>query len=246
MRSPISKAWNQEVVNYLLDAVLEKIEKESLRTRWTQMTMMTHITDGHRNPHPHPPPSLPGLSLSPEHSPSSLPLADVPPLTSLPGVFTLPVLADVPPPTSLPGLSTPLSQHPPSSPLEVMAINVSDDPEDGHNDQEISDLELDLFIASKQDVKCWTNLCHCFLSTIPSTSTLGLKFVEVLVDRFLNCRLQLQILCLSRNFLSLLRPHVISLCMGCQLNSGTLAHGTAIHLAELHQMCVSRLNILET
>ena len=85
------------------------------------------------SPQPPPPPSLPGLSLSPEHSPS-LPLADVPP------------------PTSLPGLSTPPSQHPPSSPLEAMAIDVSDDPEDGHNDQAIPDPELDLFIASKQDV----------------------------------------------------------------------------------------------
>lgn len=28
MRSPISTAWNQEVVNYLLDAVLEKIDKD--------------------------------------------------------------------------------------------------------------------------------------------------------------------------------------------------------------------------
>jgi hypothetical protein len=63
-------------------------------------------------------------------------------------------------------------------------------------------------------MKCLTNQCHCFLSTTLNASTLGLKFVEVLVDRLLNCQLQLQILNLSWNFLLLLRTQMINLCMG--------------------------------
>ena len=91
-------------------------------------------------------------------------------------------------------------------------------------------------------MKRLTNQCHCFLNTTPSALTVGLKFVEALVDRLfkLKRRLGLQILNLSRNFLSLLRPQVFNLCMRCQLGSGTLAHGTVIHLAGLHQIFVYR------
>jgi hypothetical protein len=103
-----------------------------------------------------------------------------------------------------------------------------------------------IFDMATLSMKSLTNQCHCFLSTTLNASTLGLKFVKVMVDRLLNCQLQLQILNLSQNFLSLLRTQMINLCMECQLSSGTLAHRTVIHLARLNYIFVSRSNISET
>jgi len=79
-----------------------------------------------RDPPPPPPPFPPGLSMSPGRPPSS----------------SLPAPADVPPPrTSPPGLST-SPQHPMSSSslsLEAMAIDGSNDPENGQNDLPMND-----------------------------------------------------------------------------------------------------------
>jgi hypothetical protein len=111
-----------------------------------------------RDPTPPPPSSLPGLSMSPDRPPLLSALADVPPPpTSLPDLKPVtPIVEPLAEPqsldeptTSLPRLSTSPQHHMSSSfsPLEAMAVDGSDDPENGHNDQSIPDPELGLFNA---------------------------------------------------------------------------------------------------
>ena len=109
-----------------------------------------------------PPTSLPGLSTSSQHPLSSLPL----PLESMSiDGSDDPENGRNDQSTSDPefalfnaskqdGISVnPLAPvvEPPPGPLEAMSIDGSDDPENGRNDQLISDPELALFNASKQD-----------------------------------------------------------------------------------------------
>ena len=173
-----------------------------------------------------------------------------------------------PPPSSLPGLSIP--QHPLSSPslplesldgldhlekdghtvqpvdlfngtkLDVISVNpvapiVEPPPEPqsleellyyryGYSHDEVLDQPMPSFSQhNSEHYNTWTKICR---------SVGGQAFESSAVTNFESIR----------EFLSLLRPQIVNLCIGCQLSSGTLAHGTVIHLAEFRQIFVSRSN----